>query len=165
MISGVCQGTLVVQAGAKSGSLITASQALEQNRQVFAVPGRVDSPQSRGCHALIKDGAKLVETFQDVTEEFTALPGFRLPEAWPVAEPRGEPRKALSEQDMLQLPDLEHKLLAFMGETDIAIDELIQAADEPAHAVLSALLMLEMRHLVRQLPGRRVVRISSDTPG
>jgi DNA processing protein len=165
IISGVSRGTVVIEAGTKSGSLITASQALDQNRQVFAVPGRVDSPQSRGCHALIKDGAKLVERFGDIVEEFTVLPGFAGGASLSPAAAPATAEACESADELLQLPDLERKLLAFMGESDMAIDDLAQGVEEPVHNVLSALLMLEMRHLVRQLPGRRVVRFDADAPG
>ena len=159
VISGLCRGTLVVEAGTRSGSLITAAQALEQNRLVFAVPGRVDSPQSRGCHALIKDGAKLVERFQDIAEEFATLPGLQSLPAGLIPPADSGCREEESADELLQLPGLERKLLSFIDNTDVAIDDLAQAVGEPVHAVLSALLMLEMRHLVRQLPGRRVVRV------
>jgi DNA processing protein len=164
IISGMTLGTVVVEAGATSGSLITASQAADQGRQVFAVPGRVDSPQSRGCHALIKDGAKLVETFDDIAEEFAQLPGMpplasaqpapALPAAFPAA-----PGSVAG----LELSPLETTLLALLGTADMAIDDLVGAAETPAAEVLSALLRLEMRRLVRQLPGRRVVRAGAQS--
>ncbi|MCK5802842.1 MAG: DNA-processing protein DprA [Lentisphaeria bacterium] len=164
IISGMTRGTIVVEAGVKSGSLITASQALEQNRQVFAVPGRVDSPQSRGCHMLIKDGAALVEGFEDILEEFASLPGLGVR---PYSAPSVEPAcgDGQSEAGDLQLPELEQSIYALVDQNEMGIDDIVTALEEPPSKVLSSLLMLEMRHLVRQLPGRRVVRRQNDMVG
>ena len=165
VIAGMTRGCIVVEAGDRSGSLITASQALEQNRQVFAVPGRIDSPQSRGCHRLIKEGAKLVENFHDVLEEFTALPGLTYAGQTPPPGARPPADAAEFGASDLQLSDLERKLLSLLDESEISIDALIAAAGEPAAKVLGSLVTLEMRHLVRQLPGKRVTRIQHTAVG
>ncbi len=198
IISGMTLGTVVIEAGFTSGSLITAAQAADQGRPVFAVPGRVDSPQSRGCHALIKDGAKLVETFEDIAEEFARLPGLAASAppapavsagaapsasavpgagvpgggaggapASPAAAASGggggaaasPGRTGAASAARLELSPLETTLLSLLGPDERAIDDLVGAAGAPAAEVLSALLRLEMRRLVRQLPGRRVARI------
>ena len=157
LISGMTLGTIVVEAGTQSGALITATQALDQGRQVFAVPGRIDSPQSRGCHALIRDGAKLVESFADVLDEFAALPivarqrSVTSP-ATSAAQPAAAPARPLL------LSDVERKVVELVQERgEIPIDDLIADAGEPANRVLSALVSLEIRHIVSQLPGKRVV--------
>ncbi len=154
IVSGLSAGTVVVEAGTRSGALITASQALEQGRQVFAVPGRADSPQARGCHALIKDGARLVESFADVLDEFSGF-GARLR---PVSVPETSPPPERETPGAgLQLSGLERKLVELIADGEEEIDSLIVQAGEPAAKVLGALVMLEIQRLVKQLPGKRVV--------
>ena len=154
IISGMSQGTVVVEAGLQSGSLITASAALEQNRQVFAVPGPADVPQSRGCHLLIKEGAKLVESFADIAEEFVLLPGL----GRRAKDEKIEEKNTKSRPVELQLHGLELKLWALLNDGERYIDDIIAEIDEDASSVLASLLNLEMKHLVKQLPGKRVVR-------
>lgn len=154
IISGMSQGTVVVEAGLQSGSLITAAAALEQNRLVFAVPGPVDVPQSRGCHALIKEGAKLVETFADIAEEFVLLPGL----GRKANDEKTDEKNTKTRPVELQLHGLELKLWALLKEGERYIDDIIAEMDEDASSVLATLLTLEMKHLVKQLPGKRVAR-------
>ncbi len=144
IISGLSQGTLVVEAALESGSLITARQALEQGREVFAIPGSIHSPQSKGCHALIQQGAKLVQAAQDVLEE------LRVPD--PFA------------QVPLALDTAAHAddgLLALLGHDPVGLDAL-QARSGLGTAQLQAqLLDLELAGQVERLPGglfQRVVR-------
>jgi len=161
IIAGLSAGVIVVEAGDRSGALITAEQALEQGRTVFAVPGRVDTPQARGCHALLRDGARLVETFHDVIDEFAAFP--LLTPAGP-AEPHPVQKKTSAVRGTkasdtgsdLHIPPLERKVLDLIRQGEEEVDALIAAAGAPPHEVLSAIGMLELRRLVRQLPGRRV---------
>ena len=138
IISGLAQGTLVVEAALKSGSLITARLAAEQGKEVFAIPGSIHSPQSRGCHALIKQGAKLVESAQDVLEE------LKLP--YTVADTPDTDADA-------DAPPAEHPLLSAMGFDPVSLDAL-QARTGLATAELQAqLLGLEMADAVARLPG------------
>ncbi|MFW5893596.1 MAG: DNA-processing protein DprA [Verrucomicrobiota bacterium] len=162
IIAGMTRGTVVVEAGLKSGSLITANLALDQGRQVFAVPGPVDSPQSRGCHQLIKDGATLAETFADVAEGLTLLfPG--LPRE-PVAHSRSQPQIEPSAQATPELEGIQRKVFDWIGGGEASVDELIAGVQEPPAQVLSAVVQLEMKRLVRQLPGKRVCRTENAQP-
>ena len=154
IISGMSQGTVVVEAGLQSGSLITANCALEQDRLVFAVPGPADVPQSRGCHSLIKEGAKLVESFADIAEEFVLLPGL----GRKAKDEKTDGKNTKSRPVELQLHGLELKLWALLNDGERYIDDMIAEMDEDASSVLASLLSLEMKHLVKQLPGKRVVR-------
>ena len=134
IISGLTRGTLVVEAALASGSLITARTASEQGREVFAIPGSIHSPQARGCHALIRQGAKLVEQAQDILEEFSgSLP------------PRVTPHSTAQKT--------EHPLLKAMGYDPIHVDILSDRTGWSAADLQSQLLELELDDAVRRLPG------------
>lgn len=151
IISGISQGTIVVEAGAKSGSLITAATAMEQNRTVFAVPGLADAPFARGCHALIRDGAVLIENFQDVVDEFTGLPGLEPPPKVSQAKP-----PAAIDVSKLHLSALEQKIWNIIRQGQCDIDAILDTADEDSACVSAALLALELKRIIRQQPGRKI---------
>jgi DNA processing protein len=149
IVAGMTLGTVVVEAGLVSGALITANFATEYGRQVFAVPGRIDSPNSRGCHDLIKKGAKLCEGAEDILSEFEYLfPASNRPAT--VAETGALPALTLSENEQV--------VLALLGREEISMDDAIRRSGLPPSSVSVALLGLEMKRLVKQLPGRLFVR-------
>lgn len=155
IISGLSRGTLVVEAGLQSGSLITAAQAIDQGRTVFAVPGRIDSPYARGCNALLKDGARLVESYDDIRDEFSILPGLS-----DTAIRREQAQQdALAQIAEIQLNPLEYRLWCAIGDGDREIDALVDELDVPASSVLGALLTMEIQQVIRQLPGKLVCRV------
>ncbi|UCE88569.1 MAG: DNA-processing protein DprA [Pseudomonadota bacterium] len=137
VISGLSRGVLVVEAALESGSLITARFALEQGREVFALPGSVYNPQAKGCHALIRDGAKLVESVAHVLEE---LGGWESVGAAPVAP--GAPRGAV------ELDAEQRKVLDCIGFEPTAIDVVVERSGLTAETVCSILLVLELQGLV-----------------
>lgn len=149
IVAGMTLGTVVVEAELKSGALITAHFAVDYGRQVFAVPGRIDSPQSKGCHDLIKKGAKLCESAEDILSEFEYLfpPSNR-----PPAESGAVPGP------VVELPEPEQKVWEVLGPEERSVDEIIQATGLPAATVSVALLGLEMKRLVQQRPGKLYVR-------
>lgn len=150
LISGLSLGVLVVEAALKSGSLITARLAADQGREVFAIPGSIHSPLSRGCHALIRQGAKLVETADDIIEELGALAGFA---AAPVASPA---------RSTTPVPDdaRETQLLELLGHDPVDMDTLVVRSGLTAAAVSSMLLAMELRGLVEAQPGGKYQRTS-----
>jgi DNA processing protein len=158
IISGWSLGTVVVEANLKSGALITANQAAEQGRQVFAVPGRADSILSRGTNKLIKDGAKLTEDAEDILGEFEYLLPKRATEQVEAASGGGGTKPALV------LSDMEEKVMAQLGREETAIDDIIRASGLTTACVSATLLSLEMKRLVRQLPGKLYVRNSIFQP-
>lgn len=149
VISGLSLGVLVIEAGDRSGALITARLAMEQGREVFAVPGRVEDPSARGCHRLIRDGAKLVQTADDVLEELGPL--FE-----PAARDDG---RAVHHPAELLLNEQEQQVLDAIGTDPTSIDEILTATGLSVPNVLSTLSVLEMRRLVRRLSGTLVVRV------
>ena len=143
VISGLSRAVVVVEAGLRSGSLITARHALDQGREVFAVPGPVGNPGSAGCHQLIRQGACLLESAQDILEP-GALPLFS-PPATPAPEPAG-------------LPPQGQKLLELIGDDPVHLDVLARQSGFKAQEVTALLVNLEMAGLVQQLPGKYFVR-------
>ncbi len=137
IISGLSLGCLVVEASLQSGSLITARMALEQGREVFAIPGSIHSPQSKGCHALIKQGAKLVENAQDILEEL----GYH------------------SETTAVCTPE-DHALFAHLGFDPLDVETLAQRSGLTIGELSAILLQLELDGLVATLPGGLYQRIA-----
>ncbi len=155
IISGLSVGVLVTEATHGSGSLITARCAMEQGREVFAVPGSIHNPMAKGCHALIRNGAKLVETAQDVLEELAPLLRSVLSESSAASVVHTEaPYGPKLDADYQQL-------LAAMGHDPVAVDELIRRVGLPAEAVASMLLLLELEGYVSSYPGGRYCRAGS----
>jgi DNA processing protein len=141
IIAGMTHGTVVVEAAERSGSRITARLALDAGREVFAVPGRIDSPLSIGAHRLIQEGAKLVGSIDDVVGEIA-----------PALRARGLDRTARAAQI---LPDGD-ALLPLLGAGPLRADELIRRSGLPASQVLTRILELELRGVLEQLPGNQV---------
>ena len=149
IVAGATLGTVVVEANLTSGALITSNFAAEYGRQVFAVPGRIDSPRSKGCHELIKNGAKLCEGAEDILSEFEYL------------FPAGNRPAAPGETGVLpalELPENERKVFDALSPEESGIDEVIRRSGLPSSAVSVALLGLEMKRLIRQLPGKMFVK-------
>ena len=152
IISGLSLGTLVTEAAVQSGSLITARYASEQGREVFAIPGSIHNPVTRGCHALIRQGAKLVETAQDVLEELAPqLRPLLTPATEHAQPPVGAAQAGHLDGDYCQLLDA-------MGYDPVAPDELIRRTGLPAQSVSSMLLLLELEGYVSSQPGGRYCR-------
>ena len=142
IIAGMTRGTLVVEAALRSGSLITARLAAENGREVFAVPGSIHSPLAKGCHRLIRDGAKLVESAQDVLEEI----GFAGRSAAGVTE---TPLKPATHADVLSL----------VGHDPIDLERLVEQSGREPGELVGALLELELAQHVERLPGNRYQRL------
>ncbi len=143
LISGLAQGVLIIEAARRSGSLVTARHADEQGRPIFALPGRVDSPYSQGANELIRDGAVLVQTLDDVLEQLGGL-GETLADE-PTSQPAPLP--------MPPLDDAERRIIDAFDHEPRSIDHLAAAANLPAHQVVAAMTTLTLKGLIAQQPG------------
>jgi DNA processing protein len=155
IISGLSRGTLVVEAALQSGSLITARLAAEQGKEVFAIPGSIHSPQSRGCHALIKQGAKLVEVAQDVLEELRLLPAGSAPVPDALEAP------AEGDEGDVPVPASEDPLLAALGFDAVSLDALQARTGLDTAHLQAQLLELELDGQVARLPGGLFQRMAA----
>ena len=151
IVAGMTLGTVVVEANLSSGALITANFATEYGRQVFAVPGRIDSPRSKGCHDLIKKGAKLCEGVEDILSEFEYL--------FPASNRPPSPNET-GVLPALELSENEKLVYDSLGKDESSTDEVIRKTGLPSSAVSVALFSLEMKRAVKQLPGKLFVKNS-----
>jgi len=147
IISGWSHGILVVEAGLNSGALITASQALEQGRCVYAVPGHINAPSAQGSNRLIQQGAKLVLDASDILDDLNIL----LPEAKPSAQ--------AAERLLPTMTEDERRVYDAIEATETSIDDISAKSDLPSGNVSSTLLRLELKRLVKQLPGKYFVKL------
>jgi DNA processing protein len=148
IISGWSHGILVVEAGMNSGALITAAQALEQGRSVYAVPGQINVPSAQGSNRLIQQGAKLVMEANDILDDLQVL----LPET--------KPLPAAAARPLPRLTDEERNVYEAIHASETSIDDIAAKAALPSAAVSSALLRLELKRLVKQLPGKYFVKLT-----
>ncbi len=148
LITGLSLGVIVVEAGERSGALVSASHAAAQGREVFAVPGPVDSRMSVGCHALLRDGAMLVETVDDVFEALGPL-------AQTAARATGEDVRHPAE---LKLNQQEKQVLCCIETQPTNIDQIVAESKIPVNRVLATISALEVRHIVRRVGGNQVMR-------
>ena len=150
IISGMSLGTLVIEAALRSGSLITAGHALEQGREVFAIPGSIHNPLARGCHALLRQGAKLTESINDILEELGPLSAL-IGEDMNRRDNQQKIIKGLDEHGKLLLDNI--------GSRPVSIDYLVEETRLAVNVVSSMLLNLELRGLIESLPGGAYTRI------
>lgn len=148
IISGLSLGVIVVEATRNSGALHTARHALEQGREVFAVPGQLDSLASEGCHDLIRDGVTLVRNVDDILRELG-----------PLASPTTSASKAaIHDPREMRLNPQEQEILSLIGTSPVHVDNVLRTTQLDMSRVLSTLTVLEMKHFIRRLPGSMLVR-------
>lgn len=150
IISGLSLGVLVVEATVRSGSLITAHQATDQGREVFAIPGSIHTPQARGCHLLIREGAKLIETADDIVSELGVLLDVAIQTTTP--EPDLSGRQACTHDARTD------SLLTHLGFDPVSVDELVERSGLTADVISSMLLRMELLGQVESGPGGRYIR-------
>ena len=149
IISGLSLGVVVVEAGARSGAAISARLAMEQGREVFAVPGRIDNRMSFGCHKLLKDGAKLVQSVDDILDELGPL----------FAPAQIDSENTICHPAELKLSDQERKILNAINQEPTAFDVIVAKVELPTPRVLATISVLEARHLIRRITGSTFSRV------
>jgi DNA processing protein len=150
IISGMSYGVVIVEAGEKSGSLITARLALEQGREVFAVPGSIDAAGSRGTNKLIKQGAKLIENIDDILEEI--LP--QIEQTTALKPPWTSNFEDMANKNVETLNETDQIIFDFVTESRIHIDDLISSTGLSSADILSALTTMELKGIIQQHPGK-----------
>jgi DNA processing protein len=150
IISGLSCGVLVVEAALQSGSLITASTALQQNREVFAIPGSIHNPLARGCHQLIRQGATLVETAQDIVDQLQGILGYQR-ETLDKLREKAAKKSEIDDKSLDSLSGGEQDILQAMGYDPVTVDDLIDRTGNPAGLVAAQLIGLEIKGFVQQV--------------
>ncbi len=161
IISGLCKGVVIIEAGERSGAMITGELALRQDREVFAVPGNIFSPGSRGCHKLIKSGAKLIEGIDDILDEFKHLFNEKSPiDNKPLVDKSYGKQKGYKDKQK-EPPKLDHlqsKIFEAIGCRPKSFDDIIIASGLEAGKLLKILLFLELNELIREDPANYYCR-------
>jgi DNA processing protein len=159
IIAGLSLGTIVVEAGPRSGALITARAALENNREVMAVPGKIDSPLSKGAHRLIKQGAKLIESIEDVMEALGYI-GEQLKSHTSEAAAKASEKieTPLFDVSQLNLSEDEKAIYDYLGKEPLHIEQIIAGTNLAAGSINAGLISLRLKGLIRQLPGSLFLR-------
>ncbi|MBU4313994.1 MAG: DNA-processing protein DprA [Actinobacteria bacterium] len=147
IISGLCRGVVVIEAGEKSGAIITCEMALQQNREVFAIPGNVFNPMSRGCHKLIKSGAKLVESIDDILEEFSQYSGGILKLC---GNSGYNNNRQANDKQSANLDNNELKVYEFIGYNPKSVEEIVKYSKIEVKEVLRILTSLEIKQLIKE---------------
>ena len=159
IIAGLSLGTIVVEAGSYSGALITAKAALDNNRDVMAIPGKIDSPLSKGANQLLKQGAKLIDSVDDVTETLGYI-GDQLKSHTSAAADKATEKvdKPLFDVSRLKLTDNERKIYDCLDKEPVHIEQIITDTDLPPGSINAALISLRLKGLIKQLPGSFFLR-------
>jgi len=159
IVAGLSLGTIVIEAGLRSGALISARMAMENNREVMAVPGKIDSPLSRGTHRLIKQGAKLIESVEDVMEALGYI-GEQLEEHVSAAAQNAAKKveTPLFEIKELKLSAHEKTIFEYLNKEPLHIEQIINDTDLAAGSVNASLVSLRLKGLIKQLPGSLFVK-------
>ena len=153
IVSGLSQAVLIVEAGLKSGALITANLAMDQGKDVFAVPGHVDNPQAKGCHQLIKEGAKLIEDFNDILDDCDFLPGLS-PVEKSCKEASNEADKIIEPSKPANMSDEEYQIIQLLEGEAKSFDYLADATSIPVASLNGLLTKMAMKMMLVQHPGK-----------